>query len=85
MNPSKRWTEVWGCVLILAALLMGSTVEVLTAGTDRPKAGLVVHEWGTFTTFAGSAGVNLYFAPTAEDLRSSFTVLPGSPPMCDGS
>src|SRR5262249_55054483 len=30
--------------------------------------GLVVHEWGTFSTFAGSDGVGLKFYPNDRDL-----------------
>jgi hypothetical protein len=51
-----------GCVAIAIAL-----VPALLLGNDAGKAvrpsKLVVHEWGTFTSFAGSNGVNFEFRP----------------------
>jgi hypothetical protein len=46
---------------ILAALECG-------AATAAEPSSLVVHEWGTFSTFSGSNGVNLKFYPYDRDL-----------------
>ncbi len=45
----------------LAAALLGALLAATAAAKD-PK-GLVVHEWGTFSTFSGSDGVYLKFYP----------------------
>ncbi len=71
---SRRAQTFWaggvllGCVTVAALLL-----PALLHGYDsRPAAAdgkLIVHEWGTFTSFAGSDGVNLAFPPlVAKDL-----------------
>lgn len=75
----KRWKNLiwWGGLSVVA-----STVAVLILGglrsnavgetTKAPSTGkLIVHEWGTFTSFSGSNGAQLDFRPLlAEDLPS---------------
>ena len=57
----------WGAVPLFAAALL--TVCCHTARpAPRPEPDLTVHEWGTFSTFSGSDGVNLKFQPYDNDL-----------------
>ncbi len=66
--------KLWNiCGLILVAILSLTIVPSFLLGFDAGKRSspgkLVVHEWGTFTNFSGSDGVNLEFRPlTANDL-----------------
>lgn len=74
MSRTKRtiWAGalVTGCIalglILVPALLVGfdnhdSLVDNRAASADK----LIVHEWGTFTSFAGSNGVNLEYRPLA--------------------
>ena len=51
---------------ILSLMLVVTAVLSAHAATDD----LIVHEWGTFTTFSGSDGVCLPFRPDSNDLPS---------------
>ena len=42
-------------------------IHVGHAAADASGAGLVVHEWGTFTSFSGSDGVRLEFRPLVDE------------------
>jgi hypothetical protein len=57
---------------LIAAAVCGAGAGglVLTRGAGRPEAAtrLVAHEWGTFTSFSGSNGVPVAFAPNNTDL-----------------
>lgn len=67
-------------VLILAALLVGGAASGLLAfhakgpaqpepaPSDSKPPALVVHEWGTFTSFSGADGKNLRFPHKSGDL-----------------
>jgi hypothetical protein len=44
-----------------------SSVRVVHATAEPPGDGLIVHEWGTFTSFSGSDGVRLEFRPLADE------------------
>jgi hypothetical protein len=48
-----------GCLLVLPC---GAQGEESRRVPDE-KSGLIVHEWGTFTNFSGSSGVQLEFRP----------------------
>ena len=50
------------------------------AGQAAPADRFVVHEWGTFTSFAGSDGVNLEFRPLVTDDLPRFIMNPFSQP-----
>src|SRR5947208_1138490 len=60
------------CAVLLGALCLGAAAKrALTpaagknpGATVHPMGRLVVHEWGTFTGFAGSDGVHLPFEIT---------------------
>jgi hypothetical protein len=65
MGPIKRSNLALFGVLLLTVAVAAALVK---ARAGKVETGFVVHEWGTFTTFAGSDGENLAFAPTAEDL-----------------
>ncbi len=49
----------------LAWALLTSTA--LTCWAAEPSGKLIVHEWGTFTTFSGSNGVHLDFRPLQDN------------------
>ncbi|MCB9952116.1 MAG: hypothetical protein H6824_14135 [Planctomycetaceae bacterium] len=57
--------------LLLMLLMAGSIVPVAFADeapeSDAVDAPLVVHEWGTFTSFSGSNGVRLEFRPLTQN------------------
>jgi len=68
------------------AVLCGSMTIWLSLGTGpAPSApnpandGLVVHEWGTFTSFAGSDGVPVHFTPNNSDLPNFVYYQEGDP------
>jgi hypothetical protein len=44
-----------------------SAIRAVHAAVDASGDGLVVHEWGTFTSFSGSDGVRLEFRPLADE------------------
>src|SRR5882724_4805341 len=71
---------VFSTVVLLAAAAWGtsrksvSRVDAETSSDKQPRAeaspsghGLVVHEWGTFTSFSGSDGVRLEFRPLVDE------------------
>jgi hypothetical protein len=64
----RRTRVVVGAVaaLLAAAMALAAAAPVPGVG-DRP-AGLVVHEWGTFSSFSGSDGAYLPFHPANTDL-----------------
>jgi hypothetical protein len=58
-------------VVSVAGVLALSCCLAVTASPDNPSGDggkLVVHEWGTFSTFSGSNGKNLKFQPYDNDL-----------------
>ena len=60
-------------------------LPALLHGYDAPArprrlGKLVVHEWGTFTSFAGSDGVNLEFRPLVTNDLPPFMMNPFSQP-----
>jgi hypothetical protein len=62
-------------VALLPALLHGSDSR------DAARPGkLVLHEWGTFTSFAGSNGVNLEFRPLVANDLPGFIMNPARQP-----
>lgn len=76
----RRWIVSSIGLLTVVACLLGARVTGLIGG---PLAGaasaaapvpdrLVVHEWGTFTTFSGSDGVRLDFRPFVENELPEF-------------
>jgi hypothetical protein len=56
-----------GLRLLLGMTILAATLGIMTAA-PVPRTGLVVHEWGTFTSFSGSDGAPQKFFPNAEDL-----------------
>ncbi|MBI2824060.1 MAG: hypothetical protein HYX69_05125 [Planctomycetia bacterium] len=82
---SRRSRTIWaggiatGCAAVALILL-----PALLQGYDSRQASqpgrLVVHEWGTFTSFAGSNGVNLEFRPLVTNDLPRFIMNPFSQP-----
>jgi hypothetical protein len=62
-----RFVKLCAAVLVAVASMMAAARAALT-GAPAPDTGLVVHEWGTFSTFSGSDGNNLKFEPYDNDL-----------------
>ena len=63
------------CACLLASGSISSTVFIdgPTSASNK-KDGLIVHEWGTFTTFSGSNGVHLDFRPLQDDDLPGFVL-----------
>jgi hypothetical protein len=62
----NAWTMAVGFVVVVMAAQFASAggLELPRKGTQQPApAKLILHEWGTFTNFAGSDGVYLEFRP----------------------
>ncbi len=59
MSMSNKWC--------FSLLVLGLAAAASLAASPAPR-GLVVHEWGTFSTFSGSDGTNLEFQPYDNDL-----------------
>ena len=59
-----------GCSVALLSLgVLGLAAGTAGAANPvKPPGGLVVHEWGTFSTFSGSDANNLRFHPNDQDL-----------------
>ena len=66
-----QWAH-WAQLAVVAAVLCPA--DVLAGSNDK----LIVHEWGTFTSFSGSDGVKLEFRPLVENDLPRFvgTTLP---------
>jgi hypothetical protein len=56
--------RTWAMMGVCAALCWGA-VAAAAAEAAREPSGLIVHEWGTFTTIAGGQGVALEWRPLA--------------------
>jgi hypothetical protein len=52
----------------VAVLALAAGVVTVASPVPNPPAGLVVHEWGTFSSFSGSDGALLKFHPNNNDL-----------------
>lgn len=71
-----------GGIAAVCLLIAIGFVPALVGGRDvrpdvQPPGKLIVHEWGTFTNFSGSDGVNLDFRPLGFDNLPSFVVKSG--------
>ena len=70
MRFSNQW--MWAIPLAIAGGLAAWCGAADSGSKDKPPTaasrGLVVHEWGTFSTFSGSDGRNLEFQPYDNDL-----------------
>ena len=78
-----RWIEccVIAVLLTAAVVVTGSSAERTTSrhttklsGADSSAGGLIVHEWGTFTSFSGSDGIRLEFRPLADEDLPAFVL-----------
>jgi len=65
-------TKAWALALPVAGLLalaLGHAADPASGTSAAPaRDDLIVHEWGTFSTFSGSDGKNLTFYPYDNDL-----------------
>lgn len=74
------------CIPALAAALLAATARTqpiapvaaapALAASPVDEAPLIVHEWGTFTSFSGSDGVQLEFRPLVENDLPGFVMNP---------
>jgi hypothetical protein len=72
------WFPRFAAVCLATALSL--TVVPLQAAppqSDSLPGKFIVHEWGTFTSFSGSDGVNLEFRPLESNDLPRFVVKPG--------
>ena len=81
MSRTKRTS--WACGILLgcvaiAVVLLPGLLRGYDARETSPSGRLVVHEWGTFTSFAGSNGVNLEFRPLVTNDLPRFIETPTS-------
>jgi hypothetical protein len=67
-----RFSNLWAFLLFVCGGLVTAWCCAAPAPKDKSATpvirGLVVHEWGTFSTFSGSNGTNLRFYPYDNDL-----------------
>jgi hypothetical protein len=79
MSRQKRnlWTGgiALGCAA-LALLIAPALLRGYDSGQASASGKLVMHEWGTFTSFAGSDGVNLEFRPLVTNDLPRFILTP---------
>ena len=70
--PTLSLTRFAYILLILLSLTLVADLEPLSSKAQEPKNELEVHEWGTFTSVAGRAGIALEWRPltTESDLPS---------------
>lgn len=54
--------------------ISGATITAEVAASTPPDGRFVVHEWGTFTSFSGSDGVQLDFRPLLDEDLPSFVL-----------
>jgi len=78
MSQRTRKISVFGIALgcLAAALILPAWLHGYDTNRPATSHRLVVHEWGTFTSFAGSNGVNLEYRPLASNGRFSTPDLP---------
>jgi hypothetical protein len=55
-------------ILVTSAVLAAAVGAIPAAPVPRGPSGLVVHEWGTFSSFSGADGLPQKFYPEANDL-----------------
>lgn len=67
----KHWLSAGG---VAVALIVGVCYANLTPSSDSAADPLIVHEWGTFTTFSGSNGVHLDFRPLRDQDLPDFVL-----------
>src|SRR3954447_15296004 len=80
---SRKIRNVWARgiavgIVAIAAIVFPALLHGFDAGKASPPARLVVHEWGTFTNFSGSDGVNLEFRPLVTNDLPRFIMNPSS-------
>ena len=68
MKPLRATCSALLVCSLAAGLFLGLGRAADPAPPTSPPAPLVVHEWGTFTSFSGSDGVPLHFSPDNSDL-----------------
>lgn len=81
MSRTKRTS--WACGIFLgcvaiALFLLPGLLRGYNAREASPSGKFVMHEWGTFTSFAGSNGVNLEFRPLVTNDLPRFIETPNS-------
>jgi hypothetical protein len=81
----QKTTRIWASTTILGAIalsliLLPGLLHGFDAGSPKSPGKLVVHEWGTFTNFSGSDGVNLEFRPLATRDLPRFIMTPFNQP-----
>jgi hypothetical protein len=80
---SRRTRTIWGGGLLTACVAAAVVwLPAMLQGYDSrpasPSGKFVVHEWGTFTSFAGSGGLQLEFRPLVTNDLPPFVESPAS-------
>src|SRR3954447_23459539 len=76
----NTWTSGIVGLVAIASIVFPALLHGFDAGKASPTGKLVVHEWGTFTNFSGSDGVNLEFRPLATQDLPRFIMTPFNQP-----
>jgi hypothetical protein len=66
--------------IALTLIFLPKLLQGFDAGTSASPGKFIVHEWGTFTSFSGSSGVNLEFRPLATNDLPRFIMTPFNQP-----
>jgi hypothetical protein len=82
---SQQTKQIWAGTSILGSIALALTLlpgllHGFDAGPPKSPGKLIVHEWGTFTNFSGSNGVNLEFRPLATRDLPRFVMTPFNQP-----
>src|ERR1051325_1148345 len=82
---AKRTRNLWAATALILATATALTftpkfVRGSYVGKGSPPGKLIVHEWGTFTSFSGSDGVNLEFRPLVTNDLPRFILTPSITP-----
>lgn len=77
----RKVGAIGGGAVVMGLLALSVMPEPATrigkvARPEAPRGKLIVHEWGTFTSFTGGDGVNLEFRPWGTDDLPPFVMSP---------
>jgi hypothetical protein len=86
---SRNRRNIWASgiaagLVAFASIVFPALLHGFDAGKPSPTGKLVVHEWGTFTNFSGSDGVNLEFRPLVTSDLPRFIMTPFNQPGSPG-
>src|SRR6185503_4320845 len=82
---SRKKRNMWASgiaagLVVIASVVFPALLHGFDAGKASPPGKLIVHEWGTFTNFSGSDGINLEFRPLVTRDLPRFIMTPFNQP-----